>query len=80
MNISHFLTCAFLIPAGLVGISTGLHEILVAVDGLPGLVALIDDLNQRIEPWAGGLLCCIIGLIMLAAAAALAVRGLQSGP
>jgi len=78
MNFSHLFTCLLLIPAGLVGIGTGLREVLMSVDGLPGLLTILNELSQRLQPWAEGLACFGFGLALLSVAAILGVRGLQS--
>lgn len=78
MNLSHIVTCTFLIPAGLVGIGAGLHEMWLASDALPGLLDQLRQINNLYLPWIEGALSLFTGALLLLFAALLGLRGLQS--
>jgi len=78
MTLSHLMSCALLIPAGLAGISAGVHEILLASDALPDFIDQMRSIVTELEPWLQGTFSLIIGVFLLFLAGFLGLRGLQS--
>jgi hypothetical protein len=78
MNLSHLLSCSLLIPAGLVGIGAGLHEMWLAADTLPAFFDHLRQISDHYQPWIEGLVSLFAGALLLFIASLLGLRGLQS--